>query len=71
MSKTRNAIAEWRNIKKVSQEKLAKEIGINRALLSQIETGIVLPSGDLLVKISRYLDCLINDLYREGDKDAI
>jgi len=60
--KSRNAIAKWRGIKNISQKELAKHIGINRALLSQIETGKVFPSNDTLIKISRYLDCLITDL---------
>jgi len=64
---TRNAIAKWRNIKNVSQKELAKHLGINRALLSQIETGVVLPSDDILIEASRYLDCLITDLTKNDD----
>lgn len=66
-----NAIAKWRDIRKVSQKELAEKIGVNRALLSQIETGIVLPSNEMLIKISRYLNCLITDLYRKEDDNAI
>jgi len=66
--KTRNAISKWREIKKVSQVDLADHLGINRALLSQIETGIVLPSDEMLVGISRYLNCLITDLEIKEEK---
>jgi len=59
---TRNAIAKWREIKSISQKELAEHLGINRALLSQIESGKVLPTNQMLIKISRYLDCLITDL---------
>lgn len=62
MYRSRNAIAKWREIKKIPQKELAEHLCINRALLSQIETGLVLPSSDMLIKISRYLDCLITDL---------
>ena len=62
MYKSRNAIAKWREIKNVSQKELSKHLGINRALLSQIESEKVLPTNDMLIKISRYLDCLITDL---------
>ena len=65
----RNAIAEWRCIRKVSQKELSERLKINRALLSQIETGKVLPSKQMLIEISRYLDCLINDLYREEEHE--
>jgi DNA-binding XRE family transcriptional regulator len=66
---SRNSIAKWRNLRDVSQDKLAKHLGINRALLSQIETGKVLPSTKMLIEMARFLDCLITDLYREGDND--
>ena len=63
----RNAIAEWRKIRGVTQKELAEYLGINRALLSQIETGLVAPTEKLLIKISRYLNCLITDLYSEEE----
>ena len=62
MYKSRNAIARWREIKNIPQKELAELLGINRALLSQIETGLVLPSNEMLIKISRYMNCLITDL---------
>jgi len=65
--KDTNSIAWWRNYRKVSQVELAKFLHINRALLSQIETGIVLPSDDILIKMSRYLNCLTTDLLKEND----
>jgi DNA-binding XRE family transcriptional regulator len=66
---SRNSIAKWRNLRDVSQDKLAKHLGINRALLSQIETGKVLPSTKMLIEMARFLDCLITDLYREGNNE--
>ena len=62
MLKSKNAIARWREIRNISQRKLAEHLDINRALLSQIESGKVLPTNDMLIKISRYLGCLITDL---------
>ena len=59
---SRNAIARWREMKKVPQKELAKHLGINRALLSQIESGKVLPTSNMLIDISRYLKCLVTDL---------
>jgi DNA-binding XRE family transcriptional regulator len=66
---SRNSIAKWRNLRDVSQDKLAKHLVINRALLSQIETGKVLPSTKMLIEMARFLDCLITDLYREGNNE--
>lgn len=55
----------------MSQQELAVEIGINRATLSQIETGVVLPTMDTLLAIARALNCMVTDLYREDDLQSI
>ena len=64
----RNAIAKWRKIRDKTQKELAEYLGINRALLSQVETGLVAPTEKLLIEISRYLNCLITDLYSEEEE---
>lgn len=55
----------------ISQQELADKLNINRALMSQIETGLVLPSLDILLNIARILDCLITDLYRKENINSI
>jgi putative transcriptional regulator len=60
-----------RNEKDMSQQELANEVGINRATLSMIETGTVLPTIDILLKIARVLNCLVTDLYRKEDLEVI
>jgi transcriptional regulator with XRE-family HTH domain len=64
-------IATLRDQKKISQQELASKLNINRALLSQIETGLVLPSFDMLLEIARELDCLVTDLYHKEDLEII
>lgn len=64
-------ISETREDRKISQQELANKLKINRALLSQIETGLVLPSFDMLVKIARILGCLATDLYHKEDLEII
>jgi len=64
-------ISEMRMERGISQQKLANELKINRALLSQIETGLVLPNFEMLLKISRILDCLVTDLYHKEDLEII
>ena len=64
-------ISEMRIERNISQEELANELKINRALLSQIETGLVLPSFDMLIQIARILDCLVTDLYHKEDLEII
>jgi len=65
------AISIIRKERGISQQELADKLNINRALLSQIETGLVLPTFDILLNIARILDCLITDLYRKEEINSI
>lgn len=71
MSTNKLAIQAIRDDRKISQAKLASKLGINRATLSQIETGAVLPRFDMLLEIARILDCLVTDLYHKEDLETI
>ena len=64
-------IKALREDKKISQQELANEIGINRTYLSAIETGTMLPTIDVLLKISRVLECEYTDLYKGEDLEII
>jgi len=64
-------IEEIRKERNMSQRELAEKLGINRSLLSHIETGKVLPTFDKLLEIARILNCLITDLYNEEDLEVI
>ena len=59
-------ITRVRKDRKMSQKELANRLNINRSLMSQIETGKVLPTFDTLLKIARILNCLVTDLYHEA-----
>ncbi len=65
------AISIIRKERGISQQELADKLNINRALMSQIETGLVLPTLDILLNIARILDCLITDLYRKEEINSI
>ena len=65
------AISMIRKERGISQQELADKLNINRTLLSQIETGLVLPTLDTLLNIARILDCLITDLYRKEEINFI
>jgi len=55
----------------ITQQELAEKLKINRSLMSHIETGKVLPSFDMLLAISRILECLVTDLYKKEDLENI
>lgn len=53
---------------RLSQQKLADSIGMNRTYLSDIEVGKGNPSLDVLVKITRGLDISLSYLFEDFDK---
>lgn len=54
---------------KLTQEQLAKELGVNRATVSKYETGEISPSVDQLIKICNILDVSFDELI--GDEPGI
>jgi len=69
--KKRLIIKMIREEREMTQQELADAININRATLSQIETGKVLPTLNTLLEIARTLDCKIIDLYDEQELELI
>jgi transcriptional regulator with XRE-family HTH domain len=47
---------------KMTQEDLAKKIGVKRAVISKYETGLISPSADTLQKIANVLNVSMADL---------
>lgn len=66
-------IAEIRKIKGITLSKLAKDAGISKGYLSNIENGIKEnPSTELLEKIARALDVNVSELFEnENPKDEL
>lgn len=54
----------------VTQEELAKKLGINRATLSKYENGIIEPSLQQIVDITEYLDASLFDVIPEEYKPS-
>lgn len=64
-------ISRIRKERKITQQELANRLNINRSLMSQIETGKVLPTFNMLLEIARILNCLEVDLYSDNDLKSI
>ncbi|BDR81064.1 helix-turn-helix transcriptional regulator [Clostridium tetani] len=58
-----NKIAFYRSIKKYSQQKLAKEVGITRPYLSDIENCKKKPSCHIALKIAKVLDVSVEEIF--------
>lgn len=63
----RTVMIDARKAKGLTQEQLAKQIGISRAYLTNIERGEHTPSLKVAQKISNILEAKTDDLFSEND----
>jgi putative transcriptional regulator len=65
----KNRLKVERAIKNITQEELAREIGVTRQAINSIELGKFVPSTVLALRLSKYFDKPVNDLFslEEGD----
>jgi len=58
-----------RAIKNLTQEELAKQIGVSRQTINSIETGRYVPSTVLVLKISQIFEKPVNEIFELEDSD--
>ncbi len=65
----KNSLKVERAIKNITQEELAREIGVTRQAINSIELGKYVPSSVLALKLSKFFGKSVNDLFslEEGD----
>jgi len=65
----KNNLKVERAIKDITQEELAKQIGVTRQAINSIELGKYVPSTILALKLSRYFNKYVNEIFflEEGD----
>ena len=62
-----NKIKINRVIKNISQEELAIAIGVTRKTINTIETGKYIPSTVIALKIARYFQTTVEDIFELND----
>ena len=65
----KNSIKIERAIKDITQEELAKEIGVSRQTINSIETGKYVPSTILALKISQLFEKNVNEIFKLESDD--
>ncbi len=60
----KNSLKVERAIKDVTQEELAKIIGVSRQAINSIELGKYVPSTILALKLSRYFKKSVNEIFK-------
>ena len=58
-----NSVQEYRNKKGITQEELARAVGVTRQTIIAIEKGNYTPSVLLSIKIARYFDINVEKLF--------
>jgi putative transcriptional regulator len=65
----KNSLKVERAIKDITQEELAKIIGVSRQAINSIELGKYVPSTILALKLSRYFKKSVNEIFKLEEKD--
>lgn len=65
----KNRLKIERAIKNLTQEDLAKQIGVSRQTINSIETGRYIPSTVLALKISRLFEKPVNEIFELDNLD--
>jgi putative transcriptional regulator len=63
-----NSLRVLRATRNITQEQLAKELGVTRQTIHAIETGKYNPSLDLAFKIAIHFDTRIEDVFTYKDE---
>jgi putative transcriptional regulator len=65
----KNSLKVERAIKNITQEDLSKIIGVSRQAINSIELGKYVPSTILALKLSRYFEKPVNDIFKLEEND--
>ncbi|MDN3594936.1 helix-turn-helix transcriptional regulator [Zunongwangia endophytica] len=65
----KNTIKVERAKKSMTQEDLAKLIGVSRQTVNSIEKNRYAPSTILALKLSRIFECSVNEIFQLEEKD--
>ncbi len=63
-----NQIKVQRAIKNITQEELAARIGVTRKTINTIETGKFVPSTILAIKLARFFEIKVEELFTLVEK---
>lgn len=63
MKLAKNLLRELRESKSITQEELAQQMSVSRQTINAIERDRYTPSLPLAIKLSRFFDCQVTDLF--------
>lgn len=63
MLKIENRVREFRIRENITQEELAKRVGVTRVTINCLERGVYLPSIELALKLARFFRRSVEDVF--------
>ena len=60
-----NPIREYRKKRRLSQEKLAEMVGVDRSNVAKWEAGVHKPRADMLLTLAGVLGCTVDELLKD------
>ena len=48
----------------ISQEQLANEVGVSQSMIGHVESGLKVPSLEVMMRIAKRLDVTVDDLIK-------
>lgn len=64
-----NRIKELRKAAGLTQQEVASHFGLNRAAVAMWERGSSVPKAPILPELAKILNCSIDELFSEEEKD--
>lgn len=65
----KNSLKVERAIRNITQEELARQIGVTRQAINSIELNKYVPSTVLALKLSRFFNKAVNEIFSLEDSD--
>ncbi|MBR4302188.1 MAG: helix-turn-helix transcriptional regulator [Bacteroidaceae bacterium] len=65
----KNSIRVERAVKNITQQDLAVAVGVSRQTINSLETNRYIPSTILALKIARYFEKRVEDIFTLEDED--
>jgi putative transcriptional regulator len=63
MTLRKNRLRQYREMKKMTQEKLAEKSGVTRQTIISIESGKYIPSLPLALKFAEIFGCKVEEIF--------
>lgn len=65
-----NHLKDYRTMRNINQQDMGRFVGVSRQTISQIERGDYSPSVTLALKIARFFEVSVEDIFSFEEEDS-